>query len=256
MTSTVPGTQTRCRSLRTRSVIMTFSARSLSVIASGVAAVPLIGPLVTTPPSTRRYSSGDAVTTHTSPGTCTPPGVRRRVARAQQRTEGARVGLARAAERSAPGRDSPGRRRLPGCAPAPGRPRRRSRHGRARTTTTPPTGRSTPPVTTTCAGATCANRHARTVPSKSPTTAHQPGSASRSGCARTSTTSTTPVASTPANHATPRRLTVCSGTPTRYRAAHRHLRCPRDPRDHPGARSQLDSRGDRQLEFGTHTEHR
>ena len=42
-TATVPGSQTCCRSLRTRSTIMTFSATSLVSIASIAGAVPLIG---------------------------------------------------------------------------------------------------------------------------------------------------------------------------------------------------------------------
>ncbi len=44
---------------------MTFSVRSFSRSPSAVAAVPLMGPDESTPPSSRRNSSGEAVTTHT-----------------------------------------------------------------------------------------------------------------------------------------------------------------------------------------------
>jgi hypothetical protein len=65
-THTEPKSQTRPRSLRTRSTIITFSARSLSRNSSGAAAVPLIGEDHTRRPSRRRNRSGDA------DATCTP----------------------------------------------------------------------------------------------------------------------------------------------------------------------------------------
>src|SRR5690606_25381841 len=55
----------------TRSVIMTFSARSLSARPAGVAAVPLIGPDVTHPSATSSDSSGEALTTQ-APGSAGP----------------------------------------------------------------------------------------------------------------------------------------------------------------------------------------
>ena len=78
MTSTMPGAHTRCRPLRTRSVIITFSARSLAARPAAVVAVPLIGADVSTPSSSWRKSSGAAATTQTggnpeAAGTRTPP---------------------------------------------------------------------------------------------------------------------------------------------------------------------------------------
>ena len=203
---------------------MTFSARSLAVSPSAVAAVPLIGPDVTTPPSTRRNSSGDAETTQTGSsdaptGTCTPrrtaPGCRRR---ARPPARGRRA--PREAARTARGRDSPGRRRLRGCGDRTASTAvmyvsRSSDDVHARAS-----GPRHGAVAPTCAGRTVANRQARTRPSKSPTTAHQPA-VSRSGSARTSTTSTRSVASTPANQALPGARTDRSGTRTRYR--HRQI---------------------------------
>ena len=73
-TRTVPVAATRPRSLRTRSTIMTFSARSFADRSSSVAAgsrsrpavdlgrVPLIGAEVTVSPSRRRNSSGETLT--------------------------------------------------------------------------------------------------------------------------------------------------------------------------------------------------
>jgi hypothetical protein len=69
-TRTEPGTLTRPRSLRIRSTIMVFSARSLPDAASSspaacgpTAAVPLIGEVSTSSPVRRRNSSGDRLTT-------------------------------------------------------------------------------------------------------------------------------------------------------------------------------------------------
>src|SRR4051794_11562738 len=64
-TSTEPVTATRPRSLRTRSTIITFSARSLSVRSPAVTPVPLIGPDAIRSPSRWRNSSGDADATIT-----------------------------------------------------------------------------------------------------------------------------------------------------------------------------------------------
>ena len=64
-TVTDPGAQTRPRSLRTRSTIITFSAWSFSSRSAAVRPVPLMGPEVTVRPERRRYSSGEAVATST-----------------------------------------------------------------------------------------------------------------------------------------------------------------------------------------------
>src|SRR5947209_530998 len=64
-TSIEPGRQTRPRSLRARSTIITFSARSLALDrrAAACEAVPLIGLVSTWRPCHRRKRSGDAETT-------------------------------------------------------------------------------------------------------------------------------------------------------------------------------------------------
>ena len=68
-TATDPGTHTRPRSLRARSVIITFSARSLALRSSTARcpAVPLIGRVSTASPRRRRNRSGEADTTARSP---------------------------------------------------------------------------------------------------------------------------------------------------------------------------------------------
>ena len=77
-TRTLPGRQTRDRSLRIRSVIMMFSAASLADARSRAApsppvrgAVPLIGAVKASRPRTRRNSSGlnDAIIPPRAPGT-------------------------------------------------------------------------------------------------------------------------------------------------------------------------------------------
>ena len=76
-TVTVPGRQTRDRSLRIRSTIITFSAASLAEARSIAApvgvrgAVPLIGEVVTRRPRTRRNSSGLKLATILIPGPLT-----------------------------------------------------------------------------------------------------------------------------------------------------------------------------------------
>ena len=62
-TVTEPHSHTRPRSLRTRSTIMTFSARSLSSSDSSSTAVPLIGDERSTSPSRDKKRSGDALAT-------------------------------------------------------------------------------------------------------------------------------------------------------------------------------------------------
>ena len=66
MTRTDPGTQTRPRSFRSRSTIITCSARSLPLAAIGsvesAGRVPLIGIVHTRSPRVRRKSSGVAET--------------------------------------------------------------------------------------------------------------------------------------------------------------------------------------------------
>ncbi len=66
-TLTPPGTQTRPRSLRTRSTIITFSARSLADVSSSArrsaGRVPLIGSLRTSRPRRARKSSGERLAT-------------------------------------------------------------------------------------------------------------------------------------------------------------------------------------------------
>ena len=64
-----PGSQTRPRSLRARSTIITFSAWSFALARSDSAsrAVPLIGLVSTRRPLVRRNRSGDAETTPTGP---------------------------------------------------------------------------------------------------------------------------------------------------------------------------------------------
>src|SRR5680860_981073 len=60
-----PGSQIRPRSLRARSTIMTFSARSLALVARDApavaGAVPLMGRVSTSPSCHRRKHSGEAV---------------------------------------------------------------------------------------------------------------------------------------------------------------------------------------------------
>ena len=121
-TATVPGRQTRCRSLRTRSTIMTFSALVLRQQAvRRRRAVPLIGADVTRSPSRAQEQlgrggddpGGDAAASRgrrRRPRTA--PGCRRRAraASAQASASGRR-----AAGATAPGRGWPGRRRPRGC---------------------------------------------------------------------------------------------------------------------------------------------
>src|SRR4029450_10016694 len=59
-TATEPHSHTRPRSLRTRSTIMTFSARSLGRKEAASGAVPLMGDEATRSPSRRRKRSGEA----------------------------------------------------------------------------------------------------------------------------------------------------------------------------------------------------
>ena len=219
-----------------------------------MAAVPLIGPLVTTPPSTRRNSSGDAVTTHTSPGTCTPPAYGAGLPAPSTRAERTRVGLAR--ERGA--QDAAEIRLVdvtfldvrPHAADrvdVPGTVERR-RPGRRRP------GRSTRRSTTGSRGVRRrANRHARTralevADDRPPARLREPlrlcpDVHDLDDAGRLDT-------------GEPRDATATDGLLGHAHTLPSSRPAPRDPRDHPGARSQLDSRGDRRLEFGTHTEHR
>ena len=73
VTRTDPVRQTLPRSLRSRSTIIRFSARSFALArsVSASAAVPLIGRVSTSRPSSRRNNSGDADTTAT-PGSASP----------------------------------------------------------------------------------------------------------------------------------------------------------------------------------------
>src|SRR4029453_4108876 len=64
-TLTDPYSHTRPKPLRTRTTIITFSARSLSVSGSGVGAVPLIGDDQMRRPDRERNRSGDADATAT-----------------------------------------------------------------------------------------------------------------------------------------------------------------------------------------------
>ena len=94
-TVTVPGTQTRLRSLRTRSTIITFSDRFLADRSSSAScaadsvgsslrrAVPLIGLDVTVWPDRRRNSSGesDATAARVTPGAAALRGLRGRPGR-------------------------------------------------------------------------------------------------------------------------------------------------------------------------------
>ncbi len=74
-TTTEPGSQTRPRSLRARSTIITFSARSFALAASvvGSVPVPLIGRVSASRPRHERNRSGDADTTATVGAPGAPP---------------------------------------------------------------------------------------------------------------------------------------------------------------------------------------
>ena len=159
-----PHSHTRPRSLRTRSTIITFSARSLARKPSGVAAVPLIGRDSTTSPSRRRNRSGEAEATcdavaraaarrrSTAPG-CPRRGRRRGRRRRRRRGSGADSTRHRFTWYTSPAAidvpDRPRRRRssrrgrasvrhasIGGPVPRPSRPRRRRPNG-ARTGRTP-----------------------------------------------------------------------------------------------------------------------
>ena len=86
-TVTEPHSHTRPRSLRTRSTIITFSARSLARNPSGVAAVPLMGDERTRSPSPGQEQLGrgrghvHAVVRAAAPRRCRAPGSRRRARR-------------------------------------------------------------------------------------------------------------------------------------------------------------------------------
>ena len=117
---TEPGSQTRERSFRSRSTIITCSAASFSPsTCSPSGRVPLIGHVQTRRPRRARKSSGEAETiAQPSPASV-------RGANDAERARRARRDRPRTARRGA-GRGSPGRRRRARSPRAPPRPRRRT----------------------------------------------------------------------------------------------------------------------------------
>ena len=174
-TSIEPGSQTRDRSLRTRSTIMTFSSVSLGSSSPAVRAVPLIGADSTMSPSRRRKSSGEAVTTSRPRlGTRTTPAYGAGLPAAEQRGQGQGVGVVREVVLEHPADvdlvDRP--ERDPAAHVAAGldvgrpvhRATARRRPARARAARRPASG----------AGPTAANRAQVRAPSKVATTAQKP----------------------------------------------------------------------------------
>ena len=195
-----PVAQTRPRSLRTRSTIITFSAWSLlEQVGRGAAGALDRARPRRRRPSRRRNSSGDAVATSTPwSGQPHDPLVRRRVSGGQQGGEADHVGAVGQAARTAPGRGWPGRPRRRRCARGPVAPQRCRRHGRA-TSSTPGSGTPGHGVSGRRRVTHVVEPGARDGPSKVTATAHQPDD---SRAARSSVTSRRPVASRPPRWAT------------------------------------------------------